>query len=72
MAVVKHPPFPAGTLEHTCKLIADLYSGSELTRIMTETPSETTPARATPSGGALHTPSAETRPEPSPVMPSSR
>lgn len=35
---VRHPPFPAGTLEQTCKLIADLYSGSELTRILAEIP----------------------------------
>lgn len=38
VATVKHPPFTAGTVEHACKLIADLYSGSELTRIMTEIP----------------------------------
>lgn len=38
MAAVKHPPFPAGTLEQTCKLIGDLYSGSELTRIIAEIP----------------------------------
>lgn len=34
----KFPAFPAGTLEHVCKLIAELYSGSELTRIMCEIP----------------------------------
>jgi uncharacterized protein (TIGR02391 family) len=34
----KHPPFPSGALEQTCKLIGDLYSGSELTRIMAEIP----------------------------------
>lgn len=34
----KHPPFPSGTLEQTCKLIGDLYSGSDLTRILAEVP----------------------------------
>jgi len=38
VAAVKHPPFPAGALEQMCKLIADLYSGSELTRIIAEIP----------------------------------
>ncbi|WP_458115677.1 TIGR02391 family protein [Arthrobacter sp. D2-10] len=43
MSAVKHPPFPAGTLEHVCKLIAELYSGSELTRIMAEIPLRSDP-----------------------------
>lgn len=38
MTSQKFPAFPAGTLEHVCKLIAELYSGSELTRIMSEIP----------------------------------
>jgi uncharacterized protein (TIGR02391 family) len=38
MASQRFPPFPGGTLEHVCKLIAELYSGTELTRIMAEIP----------------------------------
>jgi uncharacterized protein (TIGR02391 family) len=38
MARPRYAPIPAGTLEHTCKIIAELYSGSELTRIMAEIP----------------------------------
>jgi hypothetical protein len=30
--------FPGGTLESVCKIIGDLYSGSELTRICAEVP----------------------------------
>ena len=43
MAKTKHPPFPAGTIEYVCKLIAELYSGSELTRIMAEIPLRSDP-----------------------------
>lgn len=32
------PPFPVGTLEGVCKVIGDLYTGSELTRILAEVP----------------------------------
>lgn len=38
MNALRHPPFPAGTLEHSCKIIAQLYSGTELTRILSEIP----------------------------------
>lgn len=38
MSQQKLPLIPAGTLEHVCKLVAELYSGSELTRIMAEIP----------------------------------
>lgn len=43
MTTPRHPPFPAGTLEHTCKIVAELYSGSELTRILAEIPLRTDP-----------------------------
>lgn len=43
MTTEKHPPFRAGTLEHVCKLIAELCSGSELTRIMAEIPLRSDP-----------------------------
>lgn len=32
------PPFPGGTFEHVSKLLAELYSGTELTRVMAEVP----------------------------------
>ena len=38
MAGQKFPPFSGGTVEHVCKLIAELHSGTELTRIMAEVP----------------------------------
>lgn len=31
-------PFPSGTIEHCCKIIGELYSGSELTRLVAEVP----------------------------------
>lgn len=34
----RYPPFPSGTLEQACKAIGDLYSGSELTRLLAEIP----------------------------------
>jgi hypothetical protein len=34
----KYPPVPAGALEQVCKLIGELYSGTELTRIMAQIP----------------------------------
>jgi uncharacterized protein (TIGR02391 family) len=43
MVTVRHTPFSLGILEQTCKLIADLYSGSELTRILAEIPLRTDP-----------------------------
>ena len=32
------PPFPAGTVEGVAKVIGELYSGSELTRVLAEVP----------------------------------
>jgi len=32
------PPFPAGTVEAVAKIVGDLYSGSELTRLASEVP----------------------------------
>lgn len=39
----KYPPFPAGALEQVCKLIGELYSGTELTRIMAQIPLRSDP-----------------------------
>lgn len=32
------PPFPSGTIERCCKIIGELYSGTELTRLLVEVP----------------------------------
>lgn len=37
------PPFPSGTLESVCKVIGELYIGSELTRILAEVPLKNDP-----------------------------
>jgi uncharacterized protein (TIGR02391 family) len=41
--VTRIAPFPAGTLEGVCKAIGELYSGSELTRILAEVPLKNDP-----------------------------
>lgn len=38
MAVSPIAPFPAGTIESAARVLAELYSGSELTRLMAEVP----------------------------------
>ncbi|WP_272028100.1 hypothetical protein [Kocuria rosea] len=45
MVAMKYPPVPSGTLEQACKLIADLYSGSGLTKIIAETPLQNDPGQ---------------------------
>lgn len=37
------PPFPAGTVEGVAKVIGELYSGSELTRVLAEVPLKNDP-----------------------------
>lgn len=43
----KYPPVPAGALEQICKLIGELYSGTELTRIMAQIPLRSDPGEGT-------------------------
>lgn len=38
------PPFPSGTLESVCKIIGGLYSGAELTGLLSEVPLHDDPA----------------------------
>lgn len=38
MTSQEFPPFPGGTVEHVCKILAKLHSGTELTRVMAEIP----------------------------------
>ncbi|MCJ1682341.1 TIGR02391 family protein [Rathayibacter sp. VKM Ac-2928] len=41
-----HAPFSAGVLEQTCRLLAELYTGTELTRIRAEVPLRQDPGEA--------------------------